>query len=112
MKVKIADLIIALLFIAFAVASFSFLTPGGDSVTIDADGKRYTYPLSENRTVEVAGLLGITTIEIKDANVRITDSPCPNKTCLYTKMGSTICCLPNRVLVTLSDDGGVDAYAY
>lgn len=110
---KALDYIFALIFIVLIAFSFSSFSGGEDEVLIEADGKEYRYPLSEERTVSVLGPLGQTVIEIKDGDVRIIDSPCPNKTCLDTRMGNTICCLPNRVLVTLeASDSEVDAYAY
>ena len=69
--------------------------------------------LSEDRIVEVEGLIGTTTIEIKDGKASIIESPCPGKTCLSMKMGDAICCLPNRVLLTIENSSKeVDAYAY
>ena len=110
---KIADIIIAILFITLILISTSFLTTKGDEVLISADGKEYIYPLSEDKIIPVSGPLGETTVEIKDGNVSIIDSPCPNKTCLSTKMGGAICCLPNRVLVTVQGEKSeVDGYAF
>ena len=109
---KALDYIVAIIFISLIVLSF-FLYEGGDDVIVNANGIEYSYPLSEDRTFSVIGPLGETTIEIKDGSVRIIDSPCPNKTCLNTNLGRSICCLPNRVLITISEkDGDIDAYAY
>lgn len=110
---KVADIIIAILFTAIILLSFKAFPAKGDEIIINADGREYRYPLSDDRIIRVEGTLGETTIEIKDMKARITDSPCPNKTCLYTRMGNTICCLPNRVLLTFSESSdGVDTYAY
>ena len=110
---KAADIFIAVLFIILILISSLFLSGAGDEVLINANSKEYRYPLSDDRIIRVEGPLGETTIEIKDMKARITDSPCPNKTCLYTRMGNTICCLPNRVLLTFSESSdGVDTYAY
>ena len=68
---KIADIIIAILFITLILISTSFLTAKGDEVLISADGKEYMYPLSEDRIIPVSGPLGETTVEIKDGNVSI-----------------------------------------
>ena len=112
LELKALDYIVAIIFISLIVLSF-FLYEGGDDVIVNANGIEYSYPLSEDRTFSVIGPLGETTIEIKDGSVRIIDSPCPNKTCLNTSLGRSICCLPNRVLITISEkDGDIDAYAY
>lgn len=111
---KTADIFIAILFILLIlISTFSFIA-GGDEVMIDTDGGKYIYPLSEERTVSVNGPLGETTIEIKDGDVRIIDSPCPNKTCLSMRLASnSICCLPNHVLITIiNQKDEVDSYAY
>ena len=110
---KIADAVIAFLFILLIVLSLCLFEGGGNEVLINASGREYRYPLSENRIINIEGPLGITAIEIKDGDAHIISSPCPNKTCLDTRMGNTVCCLPNRVLLTIGEsDSEVDAYAY
>lgn len=110
---KAADIFIAVLFIILILISSLFLSGAGDEVLINANSKEYRYPLSEDRIVEVEGLIGTTTIEIKDGKASIIESPCPGKTCLSMKMGNAICCLPNRVLLTIENSSKeVDAYAY
>ena len=88
----------------------------GQTVRIELDGKPvYILPIDRNNAVSVEGPLGKTQIEIKDHNVRITESPCNNKLCIHqgwTQQG-TIICLPNRIIVTIEDEsyqsGTVDA---
>jgi hypothetical protein len=76
------------------------------SVHITAEGAEYTVvPLNEDRTINVPGPLGKTTVEIKGGRVRVLDSPCPNKICIsqgwIERSGETITCLPNRVSITV-----------
>ena len=88
----------------------------GQNVRIELDGKPvYILPIDRNNAVSVEGPLGKTQIEIKDHNVRITESPCNNKLCIHqgwTQQG-TIICLPNRIIVIIEDgsqkSGTVDA---
>ena len=88
----------------------------GQTVRIELDGKPvYILPIDRNNAVSVEGPLGKTQIEIKDHNVRITESPCNNKLCIHqgwTQQGAIIC-LPNRIIVTIEDgshqSGTVDA---
>ena len=54
------------------------------------------------------GPLGETLVEIRNGDVRIISSPCPEKTCLEMKIGNAICCLPNRVLVEKRSFEGED----
>lgn len=74
----------------------------GSTVSINADGKLYQYSLSKNAEYKVSGAIGITTILIHDGKVRITDSPCHNKTCIHQKDANTIICLPNKVIVKVN----------
>lgn len=75
-------------------------------VEIRSGGKHIeTLTLAENRIVDVAGPLGISHIEIKDAQVRFLDSPCANKVCVlsgwHRHAGETTACLPNQVSVRI-----------
>ena len=54
----------------------------------------------------VEGELGPTTFEIKDGRVHITDSACPNKTCVAQGWHSPLVCLPNKVIITVKSEGG------
>lgn len=88
----------------------SFLVKG-ETVHIEAMGKSYEYSLEKDATFFVEGPLGKTQIEIKDHKVRIIDSPCPNKTCIARGWSNPIVCLPNQVIITLENKGGLDAIA-
>lgn len=101
-KVRILDLAILAVFIAVILLFFQERS-SAESVKVDYQGGSVIYPLSEDRVFSVPGPLGYTTIEIKDGNARITDSPCPEKTCMSIRIGNTISCLPNKVLVTLTE---------
>lgn len=114
-RLRSGDIIILAIFIILIALS---IPSKGDSAFVrisSSGGKEEVYELSEDRIVTVEGPLGTTTIEIKDGDVRIIDSPCEQKTCMNTRIGDTICCLPNKVLVTISADGeygGIDVVAY
>lgn len=105
-KLRLLDIFI---FLLLFLLSLSFMQRGGtgESVRIDADGKSYIFPLSEDRMLSFHGPLGETVVEIKDNDVRIISSPCPEQTCLTMKIGNAICCLPNRILIeTTNGEGG------
>lgn len=109
---KPGDFLILFIIIAVSVVSICFALPEkGDYVCIQADGTEYQYPLSKNAVYEVQGAIGITKIQVQDNKVRITDSPCPNKTCINQGWGTTLICLPNNVVVSVKSSGGYDAVA-
>ncbi len=92
------------------------LQKDGTDVVVEVDNQSEgKYPLSKNQMISVEGELGITKIEIKDARVRIFQSPCPHKT--GTKMGwirhsgKIVACVPNKVVirVTGNESDGLDA---
>lgn len=74
-------------------------------VTIESEGKRWVYPIGENRTVSFEGPLGETIVEIEDEMVHIQESPCPDHICVFRgwmeHSGEFAACLPNRVIVTI-----------
>ena len=78
----------------------------GSRVLVNAAGVKYEYSASQNGTYTVAGELGPTTFEIKDGRVRITDSPCPNKTCISQGWHNPLVCLPNKVMITVENETG------
>ncbi len=78
----------------------------GSRVLVNAAGVKYEYSASQNGIYIVDGELGQTTFEIKDGRVRITDSPCPNKTCISQGWHNPLVCLPNKVMITVENETG------
>ena len=104
-----ADRVLFSALVAVSVAGIFFIRdvmPQGQSITIEVDGKpAYILPLDEDRMLSVEGPVGLTTVEIKDRKVRVTDSPCRNKLCVkqgWVGSGSIIC-LPNRIVVIIGN---------
>lgn len=64
----------------------------------------YSYPLNENRTVE----LDNNVIEIKNGKVFMKSAECRDRICVKTgeisNTGQSIICLPNRVSITVTED--------
>jgi hypothetical protein len=122
MRVKPLDLAIVIAAaLAVAWAAVSAYSPAGERALAVVTGKggEWMYPLSADRTFRVAGPLGDTVVEIRDKALRITDSPCPNKTCIaagaISKPGQWVACLPNQVIARIEGgraDNGVDATVY
>lgn len=73
------------------------------------------YSLDEDRTVEVPGPLGKSTIRIRDGQAEFIDSPCPHKTCVNMgpigKEGGARACVPNEVVISVREakENGMDA---
>ena len=103
-----------ILIIILVAAAGIFLTvrglgQKGSRVVVNAAGVKYEYSASQNGTYSVPGELGPTTFEIKDGRVRITDSPCPNKTCISQGWHNPLVCLPNKVMITVEGENSVKA---
>ena len=100
-------LIIFLIAVAGIFLTVRGLGQKGSRVLVNAAGVKYEYSVSQNGTYTVAGELGPTTFEIKDGRVRITDSPCPNKTCISQGWHNPLVCLPNKVMITVEGENSV-----
>ena len=115
--IKKADIILLIVILAvgipLAVLSLSSGT-GGDKVKISLNGKVYgTYPLHEDRVIEVSEDGHTNHITIKDGQVSMSYSTCRNQVCVNTgaisETKDAIVCLPNRVVVEIisSDSGSI-----
>ena len=107
--IKKADIILLIIILAvgipLAVLSLSSGT-GGDKVKISLNGKVYgTYPLHEDRVIEVSEDGHTNHITIKDGQVSMSYSTCRNQVCVNTgaisETKDAIVCLPNRVVVEI-----------
>ena len=107
--IKKADIILLIVILAvgipLAVLSLSSGT-GGDKVKISLNGKVYgTYPLHEDRVIEVSEDGHTNHITIKDGQVSMSYSTCRNQVCVNTgaisETKDAIVCLPNRVVVEI-----------
>ena len=107
--IKILDVV----FIVFVllVSSFSFLhvfsnRSENSLLVVNSPNGEYVYPLEKNMRLEVQGVLGATTIEIKDYAAFVVDSPCKNKSCVSSARikshGEWIACLPNKIFMHIA----------
>jgi hypothetical protein len=107
----LADKVLFSICIFLSFYSFAYVKealPKGTEVRIEVDGKlKYTLPLHSDKTVELSGVMGKTTVEIKGGKVRIKEAPCPNKICIHQGWieNGAVVCLPNKVVVTISRPG-------
>lgn len=121
MKLKVFDyFFIILTLTVIAIVSVSAYTGGGtaQSVVIEALGETYVYMLGTNRTIEVQGSLGITTVKIVNSEVFVEDSPCRDKLCVLAahlnKAGEWNACMPNKVFLRIpkSKDQELDSVSF
>lgn len=106
----VVDMLILLFSIAvLALIAFASLGGGGGYVNVEGPEGSYRYSLAIDREVDVHGPLGDTHIIIEHGEARISDSPCPTKTCVQQGAISTssgwIACLPNQILLTIVSSG-------
>ena len=63
------------------------------------------FSLTQDRTVQIQGYLGQSTLKIEHGQVRFVKSVCTNKVCIHSgwqrRSGNLVACLPNRVIVEL-----------
>lgn len=109
---KKRDLIAAavILLLALAVWGAGRLLPSGETgqLRITVAGDVYgTYSLSQDQEISI----GDTNIcRIEDGQVSMIWADCPDQICVHTRAitsgGGTIVCLPNRIVLEITDDAG------
>lgn len=105
---KFFDVVIIALVLCIAIVSGMRVYGNGNAklrLSVEAPGGTWLYDLAVDRTVEIPGSLGDTTVEIAHGTAHIAASPCPNKTCVaespIAKKGEWTACLPNRVIIRI-----------
>lgn len=108
-KIKTADFFIFFAFLAIFFLFLSTIFSGKESpvLYISSPDAEYEYDLGKNQVVSIDGIIGKTTVVIKDKTVCISDSPCPNKTCVtsgkISKPGQWLSCAPNKIFVIIKN---------
>lgn len=88
----------------------AWLSPAGDTAVIRAGGQIVeTVALSRSRSLDVAGPLGTTRIEIEPGRARVAADPSPRQLCVkrgwLTQSGDAALCLPNQVSLEIRGRG-------
>jgi hypothetical protein len=135
--IRKADIILLTVLIAIGLASTAVLALRGDgsgsNVVIKSGGEVFaTYPLSEDRTIEVPAPGGISydsprphaadeddectqytyynVVKISGGSVTVSSASCRNQVCVrhssISKAGESIVCLPNRLVVSIEGSKG------
>ena len=119
MKVKKNDLILigGLLAVLVVLLAVLMVTKSsGAYAVVSVDGVEVaTFPLSEDTTYVINGYNGgNNTLIIKEGKAHLEDSSCPDHLCEHMgkidKVGQSIICLPNRVVVEIRGAGAAPAY--
>ena len=103
-------LFIALVLLGGALAVPAlFFDAAGDTVRVTVSGKVFgTYPLGEDKKIEVRKNGNVNLVVIEDGCVKMESASCKNQICVHTgkirKAGQSIVCLPNRVSVTIEGE--------
>ena len=109
-----AIFIVALLLVVALIGLAFFLLRGeGDTVTVTVDGQHLgTYPLSEDRTVEIrTGEDGeeLNLLIIRGGKAYVETATCPDGICAahkpVSREGESIVCLPHKVVITVTTGG-------
>lgn len=126
--IKKADIVLGVFLLIFcaATAVFSYGACGrGADAVIEVNGELYgTYPLSQDRIIQIESEFGHNEAVVNDGKIYMAESDCPDSYCLGQHRSSggidssnqTIVCLPNRVVISVNGDakktknsGGNDA---
>lgn len=119
-----ADKAIFIILILFSVISILFANEiisgeGQKYVIVETDGREFgRYKLSEEKnvkTIEIKTDFGYNKIEIYSGYVKMADSDCKGKECVHSKeisAGGIITCLPNKCVVRVETERGVDVASY
>lgn len=113
-RVTPPDILLALVVVAQAAALLltGARRAGEPAARVVRDGRVVALlRLGQDRVFEV-GDAGVT-VEVRAGRVRVAESDCPRKVCVRTgwisRPGRAIVCAPNRLLVEVVGDAGLDA---
>ena len=102
------DWLVAALGLAFCAVSFPLSWQAGvaEKAVIKRGGEVFAeLDLSRNRSIEVTGPLGVTTITVDKRRVRVVSDPGPRQYCVrqgwLKQAGEISVCLPNQVSIEL-----------
>lgn len=71
--------------------------------------------LSEDQTITVRCEVGRNVLVVEDGKIRVSEADCDGGDCVRCgakNCGAPIICLPHRLEIRFTDDGGIDALAH
>ena len=112
MKIRAADVILFVIFSAAAMLLIFFGGRHGQSAEIYMDNTLILKidDIYQDKTIDVGGM---TVLCSKDNGIAAVSSGCPDKICVKTgyvnKVGQTIICLPNKIIIkVVGQSDGID----
>lgn len=98
-------ILMAVLLLAYLFQHY-WHTPAATQLQIRQGGKVLaTMTLDQTRTIEVAGPMGVSRIQIEPGRARFIASPCQNQYCVHqgwlSHQDEAALCLPNRISIRL-----------
>ena len=101
--IKIGDASIVSILIVIIIL-FGAENKKSETILIKTYEKELMYNLSENRIIELNGILGKTVIKIQDKQVYFTDSECSDKLCIKdgALKNMPLICMPNYITITFT----------
>ncbi len=123
MSKKRNDIVLVVVLLLLSVAGlllYKSIQPSGDFAVVLIDGKEVArFQLSQDTEylIETAG--GTNTLVISNGKADVKSASCPDGICVdhapISKVGETIVCLPNGVVIAIRTDkavtGGIDMVA-
>lgn len=105
-------LFVCLMFTAFTLFVIDITRYQGEkSVLVSVDGKKTVYPFKKNKYV-IKSSHGTNILIIDEDGVRIKEASCPDKLCVkqgkIKRAGEVLVCIPNRLVVRIINDEGLD----
>lgn len=108
------DIIIVATVFILSLSAFLFLPKDGNTVTVIWHGKEiYRGDLNTDAVITTPDALN--TIRITDGSVYMESAQCRNQACVEFGPASAarpIVCIPNQVIITVSDDAEVDSVSW
>ena len=114
-RIRRADVILIVCLLAVGVLMaivVPLLSRPGGTVQVRVSGHVVaSYPLPEDREVDIAGADGgVNRLVIRDGGAWIEDASCPDRLCVgmgvIRRAGQSIVCLPNQVVVEIVGPSG------
>lgn len=109
-KKKEIIIIAAMLLVAVIMIVMMKFANGGTKVLVTIGGKEYgTYSLNRDTEVEIVSPGGTNVLKIENGSASIISATCPDKICvnmypISEEVPGIIVCLPNEVIVELTDE--------
>lgn len=114
MKLKLGDVLIITIAALLSLGALLLFDKGGDTVTVTQAGAViYTGRLGHDAVITTED--GSNTVCIENGRAYMQHADCPDGLCIgmgAAEAGRPVVCLPNKVVVSVSTSGEVDAVTW